>query len=75
MRDGGLAREDPDLEERRKSMETAMRSPENPWKKRTRMATKTRLRMAAVRVLRKTPRGERKDQSRRKWSLKRRTTV
>jgi len=74
VREGGLAREDPDLEARRKSMEMVRTSLRNPSRKRTRMATKIR-RRTAVRVLRKTLRGERKDPSRRKWSLKRRTTA
>ena len=55
-------------------METAKPNPRNPLRKKTRTATKTRLR-TAVRVLRKTLRAGRRDPSRRKWSLRRRTTA
>ena len=74
MREEDLKGEDPDPEERRKSMEMELVTTRSPLRKKMRTAIKTRLRMA-VRVLRKTLRAGRRDPSRRIWSLRRRTTA
>ena len=74
MREEDLKGEDPDLEERRKSMEMELVTTRSPLRKKMRTAIKTRLR-TAVRVLRRMLRAGRTDPSPKTWSLRRRTTA
>ena len=74
MREEDLKGEDPDLEERRKSMEMELVTTRSPLRKKMRTATKRR-RRTAVRVSRRMLRAGRTDPSPKTWSLRRRTTA